>query len=1287
MKAKKKIIHNLNTIEWNCRTLNKERVTSLGQVLDEEDIHIVLLQSVKLPKNQMPDFPNHRLVNVGYRYSATQTKKKKLKKKESNISTAIYVHKNLNSHKLKSDIKRSRDSSNCSCEVIIDNTSYKFTSIYYPTGVTTEVDLDYLDNKDPLSNHLIGGDFNNHTSLWSNLPNALESTVLSRKILNSKYVVLNTGEITHKAERADCLPSAIDITLVTPSLANSTWYPLPQFAFGSDHVPCLITTPIKSTDNSLGFTPTYKCDNADWPAFQTHLTGLKFEDLDTDNIDELEQKLTKKVIEAADKTIPKTKPPPDKPYNPWWDAKCSKAKTEFQDIQKYCYWINNDDSRKLETRARLDYNEVIAKAKLDYWNDILKNEVKDYRDSGVLWRKLKQFKRGNHHSRSVIKHNGKLYVSDKEKAHILADKIASKSQKKSLTKEELKFREQFEKNYTDPKPDNNKEFNKPITKEELDLAIKGIVHKNRAAGLDKVNYQMLCNMPDNMKEIYLRFFNKCFKLGKMPQNWKEASVMPLLKPGKSACDVDSYRPISLTPHTSKIYERIIKNRLEYEVEKREFLPDFQSGFRTARSTTDNLVYLTELMKKTLINKNKQRHCIFFDVHKAFDRVWHVKLLSKLKELGFSGNMYEVIKDFLNNRKMSVKIGNERSDFQTVEMGTPQGAVLSPLLFAIMLYDIKKLQLDVSELLLYADDIALISKIAITQNEVAVRRSYQSDINKLTEYMKNNGFQLSSTKTQLLFVSKKANAYKFVHFKVNGQTVEASKEIKYLGITFHYQLSWSPHFKTIRAKVNKHINLIKSLRNQPWAIGSKFLVDVARALVRSVMSYGQECFFSAPKSQLGELSRLERQAIKTALGLPMCADNNDRLYREVGWLTLEEERKLRCAQYIVRVRKIPKHFNQTVLNDTFATVVEVTKSSKKKKQQDYIDWQDSVIHLWAFSKPILSKTIITLESLEDICLPLIPPGQIKPPTYHYTIPKGMKKTDNEALAGSAATCYIQEHFAHHFQIYTDGSILESREGGIGIAWKNPGSEIWHKNLALKAGDFLSIYSTELHAIWLALNIAKNKGHQKIALMTDSLSSIQALQSKPKLRFNLHRNIVYLITELINNGVQVDICHVPSHCGVKGNKYADKLAKEGVNTEMDPLITTYTQKEYRADLWEECTKDPDNFPLLADRIKNKHKITIFPNLHPHIKIFIRKIMFSGLATRWMDYKCDCGDSFNISHIFSNSCHSIQHYFGDLIKFYSDNGVKESNFFLLHDKLGWQPACLFFDKVYSSPFAICF
>ena len=205
-----------------------------------------------------------------------------------------------------------------------------------------------------------------------------------------------------------------------------------------------------------------------------------------------------------------------------------------------------------------------------------------------MWRLVKNARRKNPPPKTSIYFNGIRYFTDKDKAKILAEQIAKKSQNKFLSEAEQNERKKFEQQFSDPLPDNSQDHNKPITREEFDLELKNINNKKSASGKDKITYQIIAKLPEKIKDVYVDLFNKCLQKNYIPKSWKIAEVFTLLKHGKPADNPDSYRPISLTPHSGKIFERIINSRLVHFLEKNNVIPKEQAGFRRFRCTTDIL---------------------------------------------------------------------------------------------------------------------------------------------------------------------------------------------------------------------------------------------------------------------------------------------------------------------------------------------------------------------------------------------------------------------------------------------------------------------------------------------------------------------------------------------------------------------------------------------------------------------------------------------------------------------------------------------------------------------------
>ena len=157
---------------------------------------------------------------------------------------------------------------------------------------------------------------------------------------------------------------------------------------------------------------------------------------------------------------------------------------------------------------------------------------------------------------------------------------------------------------------------------------------------------MLIQLSEYGKDMLLKIINKTWDSGSLPQIWKTANIVPILKNGKTKNKVSSYRPISLTSCISKVAERMINARLYHWLEKNGKLHPNQAGFRKDRQTIDQLIRL-EQETSDAFQKKENVAAVFVDLQQAYDHVWRAGLLYKMQKMGIQGNMYEWIKNFLH----------------------------------------------------------------------------------------------------------------------------------------------------------------------------------------------------------------------------------------------------------------------------------------------------------------------------------------------------------------------------------------------------------------------------------------------------------------------------------------------------------------------------------------------------------------------------------------------------------------------------------------------------------------
>ena len=214
---------------------------------------------------------------------------------------------------------------------------------------------------------------------------------------------------------------------------------------------------------------------------------------------------------------------------------------------------------------------------------------------------------------------------------------------------------------------------------------------------------------------------------------------------------------------------------------------------------EHVVRLSKHVKKALTG-GRTTVATFFDIKRAFDTVWHAKLLNKMQALGITGRMYKFVQTFLDSRRMAVKVGDSKSKSHTLDMGVPHGCVVAPTLFSIMLHDIQRVGRHGLSISLYVDELAIWADCPANKNHRrhALERFRQS-IDHIQTYMKSNGFELSAEKTVLMVFTRDVQSRGDFWVRTGGNVVEPSKQAKFLGVTITQSLSWMPHVRSLITK--------------------------------------------------------------------------------------------------------------------------------------------------------------------------------------------------------------------------------------------------------------------------------------------------------------------------------------------------------------------------------------------------------------------------------------------------------------------------------------------------------
>ena len=324
-------------------------------------------------------------------------------------------------------------------------------------------------------------------------------------------------------------------------------------------------------------------------------------------------------------------------------------------------------------------------------------------------------------------------------------------------------------------------FDESLQKIEVDLDIMtnklNFLNVNKSQGPDEVHGKLVIELKEEIVPALVSLFSASVETGVVPQDFRDAIVVPLHKKG-SRDKAENYRPISLTSIIGKIFESIIKDGIVVFLEENKLIRDSQHGFLSGRSCLTNLLDFMEEVTRELDNGNCV-DVVYLDFAKAFDKVPHMRLLSKLEAHGIRGKILIWIGSWLRDRRQRVSVEGELSEWAAVKSGVPQGSVLGPLLFLIYINDIDE---DIiSKFSKFAGD----SKVAKVVNNLEDSEILRDDIVKLQKWSHDWQVEFNSDKCKVMHIGKKSLN---CEYKLNSITLKPTVSERDLGVLVDKSLS-------------------------------------------------------------------------------------------------------------------------------------------------------------------------------------------------------------------------------------------------------------------------------------------------------------------------------------------------------------------------------------------------------------------------------------------------------------------------------------------------------------------
>ena len=343
-----------------------------------------------------------------------------------------------------------------------------------------------------------------------------------------------------------------------------------------------------------------------------------------------------------------------------------------------------------------------------------------------------------------------------------------------------------------------------VSEEFIDRIIKNMKSKS-STGNDNVSKKLVKSAKDVLIKPLTLLMNQIIHTGEFPKQLKIAKVKPLFKKGNQP-SFTNYRPISLLPSISKIFEHVMTSQLmEYFTSKNLFYLQ-QFGFRPGHSTELAALKLVNHVIYEMDNFNILTN-IYIDFSKAFDTLNFDILLNKLDYYGVQECANRLICIYFFDRWQFVDFSGHKSSYLPIKTGVLQGSVLRPLLFLIYINDLPLLS-NVFDMLLYADDTTLYCNISQNIGKEVIN----AELSKIWEWLGANKLSLSITKTKyMVFHTSKRNVI-YPNLKVNNNNIERVTQFNFLGVILHSHMMWKKHINHISMKIARSICILYCLRN-------------------------------------------------------------------------------------------------------------------------------------------------------------------------------------------------------------------------------------------------------------------------------------------------------------------------------------------------------------------------------------------------------------------------------------------------------------------------------------------
>lgn len=836
----------LKVLQWNCRSLGVSRA-DLNYLLSHTSPHIVLIQETWLTPQKsfrLHNFRSFRLDRDQGRGGGLLT-----------LISSKLCHKVSLSFHLMSPIIEA-----LVLDVHIDGIRpFSIANVYFPVGVTSTTCLD-----DILSNSqrqlILAGDFNSHHACWG-----FRTDTCGRRLwswaMDNDFQCVNSRSATFLRGG---VRSALDLTFASNGISLSDWTTM-DCGTNSDHLPVaysIIASPLLVPPSERKFVNHDKFKKVLLESFQS---------IDRFDSDEKAVQINSILCDAIHRSEFTVKSSNESKYNRWWTKDCDRAHRRRKAAWKSLLCNQCPANWSSYKFYAANFKRVVAESKLKYYS-----ELHDALSNPKRRKELFRFMANNkppENSMSVAS----VVLSPREaqdNLDVLARGLASRLMSSSV------------------RPFHRSFFNSgffPVSRAELETALSSF--QSSASGPDGVTVRMLKFLGSDYTDQLLAVLNKSIKSAWIPQPWKLAKVILVLKNTRLGYEIDNIRPIALTSNLVKLVEKVLHARLMTFIASNNILSSCQIGFRPECSIWFAHVDLESRIR--LARKmGKLSALVTLDVAKAYDSVEYEILLERLMACTVPPYIIAWVQEFLRGREFFCTDGRLKSDYFPQTRGVPQGSVLSPVLFNILLSSIPR-DPEVT-VYVYADDIAF---YACDDDVHSLYQRLQTYLDTLTRWLQTLHLALNVKKCCLLVFPVQSDVS--ISLAYQNQIIKQVNTLKYLGVMYDPSLSWCSHIESTLLKGERALGRLRRLAHSKSGMRRETLLILYKLYVRPILEFGCALYSGTAAYKLRPLYMLEKRALRLLLGLPRFVADTV-LYLEAQLPTLETRFQLLSVKTYLRM---------------------------------------------------------------------------------------------------------------------------------------------------------------------------------------------------------------------------------------------------------------------------------------------------------------------------------------------------------------------------------------------------